>query len=600
MGKAMLEELRIQNFAIIDELELNLAAGFNVVTGETGAGKSIIIDALELLLGGKADGGTIRAGAEKAIIEGTFTLDSATRALLTPVLRREELLEGDEAAFVTLAREVRRNGRSSARVNGVAVSNEVLREVGSMLVDIHGQSEHLSLLNARAHLDLTDRYANLIEMRSGLGQVVERLNAVRQEIKLLLSDKKELERRADRLRYDIEQIEAAKLEAGEEEELRAERNRLANSEQLAKLCAEAATLLSGSDTPDAQKSAVDQLMQVSLLLGKLAQIDADLEYEHDLAVQVSEQVQELAIAVRRYGDKVEYNPQRLDEVEERLELIANLRKRYGQDIEAILEYAEKARAELEGIENSDERLEELRGSETKLLKIIGELAQRMSMARVAAGKQLSERVVKELADLRMENTRFEVEVYQEEDPEGCFVLNKRLAFDATGIDRLQFLMSANPGEPLRPLAKVASGGETARIMLGLKRVLAQADQTPTLIFDEIDQGIGGRVGAVVGEKLWTLAHDHQVLCVTHLAQLAGYGDKHYRVSKSSGGGRTLTHVAALNDVERIEELAAMLGTLNESGRQSAKEILAEARARKGEKPNSDKADAEQPRQPTLL
>jgi DNA repair protein RecN (Recombination protein N) len=339
-----------------------------------------------------------------------------------------------------------------------------------------------------------------------------------------------------------------------------------------------------------------------VLLGKLSQIDVDLEYERDLAVTISEQAQELAIAIRRYGDKVEYNPERLDEVEERLELIGNLKKRYGTTIEDIIEHAEKARAELDSIENSDERLEELRKNENKLLKVIGELAHRMSAARVVAGKQLGERVVKELADLRMENTQFEVEIFQEEDPEGCYVLTKRLAFDPTGIDHLQFMMSANPGEPLRPLAKVASGGETARIMLALKRVLAQADQTPTLIFDEIDQGIGGRVGAVVGEKLWALASNHQVLCVTHLAQLAGYGDKHYRVSKSSDSGRTSTQVLALAETERIGELAAMLGTPNETGKQSARDILNEALTHKGLAPTVETAKAtnDQPKQQSLL
>jgi DNA repair protein RecN (Recombination protein N) len=592
----MLEELRIQNFAIIDNLELGFASGFNVITGETGAGKSIIIDALELLLGGKADGGSIRAGAEKAIVEGTFALKTETQTLLKPVLKREELLETDDAKFVTLSREIRRNGRSSARVNGITVNNEVLREVGAMLVDIHGQSEHLSLLNPRSHLDLVDHYASLLEMRLGLAQVVERVTTIRQEIKILLSSKVELERHADRLRYDIEQIEAAKLIVGEDEDLVGERNRLANSEQLAKLCNDVAALLSEEDEHTGRIPAVDQLMQVGVLLGKLAQIDVDLEYEHDLAVTVSEQAQELAIAIRRYGDKVEYNPERLDEVQERLELLGNLKKRYGATIEDVMEHAEKAKVELDGIENSEERMEELRKNEEKLLRVIGELAHRMSTARVVAGKQLGERVVQELSDLRMENTRFEVEVFQEEDPEGCYVLNKRLAFDQTGIDRLQFMMSANPGEPLRPLAKVASGGETARIMLALKRVLAQADQTPTLIFDEIDQGIGGRVGSVVGEKLWSLASNHQVLCVTHLAQLAGYGDRHYRVIKSSGSGRTSTEVIPLEDNERIEELAAMLGTVSETGKQSARDILSEAAVRKGH----DKPKEEQPKQQSLL
>jgi DNA repair protein RecN (Recombination protein N) len=249
----------------------------------------------------------------------------------------------------------------------------------------------------------------------------------------------------------------------------------------------------------------------------------------------------------------------------------------------VLEYAEKARQELGGIEHSDERLKELRADEEKLLRHVGEVAERISQARQMMGKKMSERIVAELGDLKMEGSRFEVSINRKESRDGCYVGEKRYAFTASGIDDVEFLLSANPGEPLRPLAKVASGGETARIMLALKRVLTMADQTPTLIFDEIDTGIGGRVGSVVGEKLWSLAFNHQVLCVTHLAQLAGYGDRHYHVTKQVNGGRTSTHVKALdNEATRIEELAAMLGAEGESGRMSAQGILLQAQDYKEE------------------
>ena len=320
-------------------------------------------------------------------------------------------------------------------------------------------------------------------------------------------------------------------------------------------------------------------MQVAGLLSKLANIDASLKEDYDLSEEVSAQVEELAISLRRYAEAVEYNPTRLDELEERLEVINALKRRYGASLALVLEHAEKARAELNGIEHSEERLDELRKQETSMLKHIGELAERMSRARTAAAKQLSEGIVTELADLRMAKAQFEVSIEQREDPEGAYVGKKRLAFSETGIDHVEFMMSANPGEPLRPLAKVASGGEAARIMLALKRVLTQADQTPTLIFDEIDQGIGGRVGSVVGEKLWELTGDHQVLVVTHLAQLAGYADRHYRVLKmvDEAAGRTHTEITPLTeDFQRVEELAAMLGTTNESGFQSARELLVAA------------------------
>jgi DNA repair protein RecN (Recombination protein N) len=577
----MLEELRIHNFAIIDRLELEFASGFNVITGETGAGKSIIIDAVELLLGGKVDAGLVRAGADRATIEGVFALGPRSRPLMIPILRREELLDEDSLDFVILSREIRRNGRSSARINGVTVSVDILSEVGDILVDIHGQSEHLSLLQPRHHIDLLDHYADLLEVREALANVVRNLSEVRGEIKHLLDDEAALKRRAEQLRREVEEIEAADIQANEDDELRAERKRLANSEQLATLTTQAAFLLNGDDSSDAEPI-VDQLMEVAALLDKLAEIDSDLKDDYELAESLSAQAQELALTVARYGDEVEFNPERLNEVEERLELINTLRRRYGATIEAVLDYAARARAELDGIEHSEERLEELRDKEEKLLHNIGELGERISKVRRTIGKKMGERVVVELADLRMERTQYEVEIAQHEDPDGCYVGERRLAFSTTGIDQVEFMMSANPGEPLRPLAKVASGGETARIMLALKRVLAQADQTPVLIFDEIDQGIGGRVGAVVGEKLWALSKNHQVLVVTHLPQLAGFADNHYIVRKTSTRDTTTTEVVVLDDDEaRVEELADMLGTHGEGGQQSAREILDEARARKG-------------------
>ena len=385
------------------------------------------------------------------------------------------------------------------------------------------------------------------------------------------------------MRRDIEEIEAAALEPGEEDDLRNERKRLANSEQLAKLTGEAMMLLNGDDsTAEDFEPAVDLLMRVSTILSKLANIDENLREDYDIAEEISEQAQELGITLSRYADEVEFNPERLDEVEERLELIGTLKRRFGVNIEAVLEYAEQAQKELDGIEHGEERLEELREREDKLLHNIGELAAGISEVRTTIGNRLGERVVQELADLRMERTQFEVRITQQEDPNGCYIDGERMAFDSSGIDNVEFMMSANPGEPLRPLAKVASGGETARIMLALKRVLSQADQTPTLIFDEIDQGIGGRVGAVVGEKLWSLTGSHQVLVVTHLPQLAGFADRHYRVSKSMSADRTTTEVKPLDDdTERVAELAEMLGTLGESGKQNAADLLGSARDRKG-------------------
>jgi DNA repair protein RecN (Recombination protein N) len=589
----MLEEIRIQNFAIIDRLELIFDNGFNVITGETGAGKSIIIDAVDLLLGGKADGSFVRAGADKAMVEGTFALNKTVKAQVLPILKREEL-EGESDDYVTLAREVKNNGRSTIRINGVTANADVLKSVATLLVDVHGQSEHLSLLNPKSHIDLLDRYAELTEMRLALGALVDKVNVCRREIRRLTEDEAALKRRADQLRREVEEIDTAELQPGEEDALRAERTRMGNSEQLANLTIEAYALLHGDDNNSELLSAVDQLGQVSVLLGKLSHIDPDMKEDSELADELAEQAEELALTLRRYADRVEFNPERMEEVEERLELVNKLRRRYGATIEAVLEHAERARTELESIGNSDERLKELRAEEDKLLKLIGEVAERVSKVRVMIGQKMGERIVAELADLRMEKAKFEVSVKRTETEDGCYINGKRYAFSHTGVDEVEFLMSANPGEPLRPLAKVASGGETARIMLALKRVLADADQTPTLIFDEIDTGIGGRVGSVVGEKLWALAATHQVMVVTHLAQLAGYGDKHYHVTKQVKGERTSTIVTALDDEDRrIVELAAMLGTEGESGRLSAQSILAQADSFKDEhkpKPKKLKAD----------
>jgi DNA repair protein RecN (Recombination protein N) len=579
----MLEELRIRNFAIIDHLELEFAAGFNIITGETGAGKSIIVDAVELLLGGKADVSMVRSGAERAVIEGVFAIDRRVRSLVIPVLKREELVADGDEGFVTLTREIRSNGRSTARINGVTVNLDVLNEVGAALVDIHGQSEHLSLLQPRHHIDLLDRYADLLEIREALATVAGNLASTRREITRLEEDKEAIQRRADQLRHEAEEIEAARLSPGEDDDLRAERNRLANSEQLATLTAEAVQLLNG-DEGDDQVPAVDVLGRVAAILGKLAAIDPELNDAHEMAEGLSAQAQELALEMAGYVDEIEYDPHRLNEIEERLELINMLRRRYGVTIDLVLEHAEKARAELQSLEHSDERLEELRGKEETLLKQIGDLAENISKVRRSIGQQLSKRVVQELQDLRMEQTRFEVALNRREDPDGCYVGDRRFAFDSTGIDEVEFMLSANPGEPLRPLAKVASGGEAARIMLALKRVLTRADNTPTLIFDEVDQGIGGRIGGVVGAKLWELANGHQVMVVTHLPQLAGYADRHYHVRKTIEGKRTRTEVISLNDEQRIDELAAMLGATGEGSRQSALEILDVARAKKGVAP----------------
>jgi DNA repair protein RecN (Recombination protein N) len=574
----MLTELTIHDLAIIDELHLALAPGFSVLTGETGAGKSIIIDAVSLLLGGRADTEIVRTGAERAQVEGVFHVNSTVRAALDALLI-ENGLEGDEPDMLTLSREVRKGGRSVCRVNGRAVSLSLLRDIGEYLVDIHGQSEHLSLLRVREHINLLDRYADLWDQRAALGQVVAQLRDVRRELEALVRDEREMARRADLLQFQIEEIGSARLRPGEDAILEKERTRLANAEQLAALADEAYGAL--YEGPGETPAALDALALAVKALTGLAKIDPSLAEHVQTAESAAAQLDDLARTVRAYRERIEFSPKKLDQVEDRLDTVKRLKRKYGATIEDVLAFAQDAAAQLDGITHASERIEALRAQEEKLLRQIGAMGQELSQARHAAAEKLASRIEAELEDLRMEGARFGVDIHWTPAPreDGAFAGEGRYAFDATGLDKVEFLVAPNVGEGLKPLAKIASGGETSRLMLALKAVLARADQTPTLIFDEIDQGIGGRVGAIVGKKLWELTADraqtaHQVVCITHLPQLAGYGDAHLRVEKTATEGRTLAHVMELNGPSRVQELAQMLGASGEGAVKSAREILA--------------------------
>ena len=565
----MLRELHIRDFAIIDEVTVSFEPGLNVITGETGAGKSILIDAMSAILGARAQPEWLRAGAEKALVEGIFELEGDVLARVNSFLRREGLDE--EGNVLILSRELRASGRSIARINGRAVTAGLLAELGAMLVDIHGQGDHLFLLKPRAQLALLDRYAHLEELRAAVAEEVARLRAVRRELSHLRTHERELAQRADLLAYQVQEIRNAHLEEGEDELLEAERRRLAHAEQLIE--GVEATILALEGEVGSVPGAIDILGEVSARLAHLSHLDSDLEGLSAQAENIAEQINDLLRELTHYRDQVEFNPQRLEEVEERLALIRNLKRKYGNTIAEIIAYAEQAEAELATIEGADERIEALAAEEAHLLNRLGELVATLSQKRREAADRLAAAVREELQELRMPHTQFEVALHWEEDPDGVPVQGRRLAFDSSGVDRVEFLVSANPGEPLRPLARVASGGETARLMLALKVVLSHADPVPVLIFDEIDVGIGGRLGGVVGRKLRQLAQGHQVLCVTHLPQLAAYGDRHLHVSKHLHKGRTVVRVRALEGDARVQELAAMLGAPTETGLESARELL---------------------------
>jgi DNA repair protein RecN (Recombination protein N) len=570
----MLTELHIQNFAIIDKLDLRFDSGLIILTGETGAGKSIILDAVVMLIGGKADTTFVRTDADTAFVEAVFHLTGTEREAVHFILNREELM--DDPNYVTLMREVRKEGRSVARINGRTVNVGLLKELGALLVDIHGQAEHLSLLDPRAHLGLLDRYAEVSQPLSDYRQTYHTLLNLRRELTDLRKAQSDADRRIEMLTYQAEEIEAARLKPGEDEELRKERDRLANAESLAQNAQEALAVLDeGSpETP----AATDLIGQAAQALGALAKIDAaqsELANQADLLLDT---ISDVIHNLRDYLEEIEFNPKRLEDVEERLDLIHSLIRKYGGSIPAVVAYGADARKQLETITGAAERINELEMQEAKLLEKLAKQGTALSEKRKSAAVEMGTGIETELNDLKMQSARFGVDFQIKPDPNGAPLADgSRVAFDQNGFDRVEFLIAPNPGEGLKPLAKIASGGETSRLMLGLKNVLARADEVPSLIFDEIDQGIGGRVGMVVGQKLWNLSRSHQVFCVTHLPQLAVFGDQHYQVQKLVKDGRTLTRVERLEGEQRLLELSQMLGEVGEGTLRSAHELLQSAR-----------------------
>ncbi len=570
----MLTELHIQNFAIIDKLDLRFGNGLIILTGETGAGKSIILDAVVMLIGGKADATFVRADSDAAFVEAVFQLKGPEKEAVHELLNREELMDNPD--YVVLMREVRKEGRSVARINGRTVNVGLLKEIGALLIDIHGQAEHLSLLDPRAHLGLLDRYAEVAKPLTDYRQTYHALLNLRRELSDLRKAQADSNRRIEILTYQAEEIEDARLKAGEDEELRKERDRLANAESLAQNAQEAlAVLEEGSpETP----AATDLIGQAAQALAALAKID---EGQTELANQAElmlDTISDIIHGLRGYLEEIEFNPKRLDEVEERLDLIHSLIRKYGGSVPAVIAYGDDARKQLETITGATDRIAELEMQEAKLLEKLGKQGHTLTEKRKSASREMGKGIEIELDDLKMASAQFGVDFQTKPDPNGAPIADgTRIAFDQNGFDRVEFLVAPNPGEGLKPLAKIASGGETSRLMLGLKNVMARADEVPALIFDEIDQGIGGRVGMVVGQKLWNLSRTHQVFCVTHLPQLAVFGDQHYQVQKLVDKGRTLTRVEQLEGEPRLLELSQMLGEVGEGTLRSAHELLQTAR-----------------------
>ena len=585
----MLRLLSVTNFATIEQLEIELAPSFSVLTGETGAGKSVIVDALSLLLGGRADVGMVRSGARQSRVEGVFLLSDDISQKIKVALNEYEIDVGEEE--IILAREVNPDGRNTCRVNGRIVPLRLVSTLAQHLVDIHGQNQHLSLLRVREHMDILDKYGGLWQLRTEVAEGARQLTEVRQELDRLRKDEEELAQRVDFLKYQVVEINTANLRPTEDDDLTLERDRVANAERIITLSDHAYRAL--YDSFDRHESVMDLIGQVSKDLSQMEQLDPSLSQNLESVDALTHQVDELARALRSYRDGIEYSPDRLQELQERLDLINSLKRKYGSTIGEILAFGERASQELEKLYHSEERVEGLKSREMDLRRQVGKLAGQLSEARQHAAKRLADAIQEEVAGLALGHAQVLVDIRQSDSEDGVPVGTadpvpyvtpslggesiRRLAFNGTGIDSVEFLISLNPGEPPRPLARIASGGEASRLMLAIKTILSTADQIPILVFDEVDAGIGGRVGSVLGQKLWSLSKSHQVLCVTHLPQIACYADHHAKVTKLASHDRTVTSVEVLDGEARVTELSQMLGSDSGATRTNALEMLQQAK-----------------------
>ncbi|HEY2593976.1 MAG TPA: DNA repair protein RecN [Chloroflexota bacterium] len=552
----MLSQLTIRNFAIVDRLDVDWRAGLNVITGETGAGKSILLDAVGALLGDRLGPDMVRSGAQRALIEGVFTLPAAVPDDLSSTLD-EYGLEPEDGALIVSRELAGSGGRGSARINGRGVPLSVLLALGEQMVDVHGQSEHMALLRSREQLDYLDRYAGAQAERAEVSRLCRELRAIRTAHQEMVASARETARLEDMLRHEIAEIEAAGLHPDEEAELGLRRARLEHVERLRHAALVAVEALSGAD--DEQGGATDLLARAVAACQDAGRIDPGLASEAEALGAALAQAEESARTLRDYVESVEADPQALERTTERLFQIGDLKRKFGESVADVLAYANDAARRLEEIDQRSERLDELSALAADLEARLGQAAGALSARRRVAAARLAEAVQRELRDLRLAEAHFEVSIEVAE-------------IDATGADRVDFRL----GDEQRAMARVASGGELARIALALKTVLSRAETRPSLVFDEVDAGVGGRTAPVVGQKLWSVAAaGHQVLCVTHMPQVAAFADNHYVVSRTAEGV-CVTEVAG---DQRLDELAGMLaGSVSSAARKSASELLARAAA----------------------
>ena len=569
----MLAELTVRNLAVIEETRLAFGPGLNVITGETGAGKSLLVDALVFVLGGAADKEMMRRGAHSMSVEAVFSVNEPQ---VRETLAELGVETDDEDGVAVLYREVHREGRTVSRLNGRTVPVGVLRNAGGALLDIHGQGSHLSLLDPRFQMRVLDDFGGLGEQRSAVEQAVAEVHRLRGELADADAAIREAEQRRDLLAFQVGEIESAAPVDGEEEALLRERNVLEHAESVRDACAAAYHALSEGDrnAADLAAEALDHLRRSPGTAEALGEQTAVLE-------SALAQLSEVAREVRSLAESVESDPARLAEIEDRVGLLHRLKRKYGGSETAVLGFAEDARAQLERIETADARRQELERALAEAGQSTGARAYELSDARQQAAAALSDAVAAELREVGLERASFDIAVEQEETDDGLPAPDgRRYAFSPSGTDRVTFAARTNPGEESRPLARAASGGETSRMMLALNSALQTASGAPSLVFDEIDAGIGSRAGEVVGRKLWTVGRRAQVLCVTHLPQIAAWADTHFRVGKAVEDGRTYSGAESLSDEERVGEVAGMLGSGATVG-QVAREML--ERAAQGKK-----------------
>ncbi len=539
----MLEELVVQNYALIDRLQVRFSPGLNILTGETGAGKSILIGALGLILGMKADTGAIRAGTEEIDVSGIVKPDN------NPDVQTwmEEKGIAAENNSIIIRRVVKKNGKGTIYVQSTPFTLAALRELTGMLFDLHGQHEHQSLLSPENHRRLLDHYGNITAAVTAFSALYARLLKVREEHAALIAEQRERVRKVELLEYAIQEIEDAKLTVGEEEQLRQEQNLLANHERLIQLVEE----VYGA-TAESRGGALSNLRQARGLLAEIVKIDSHLNDSNQQLENVFFELEDFVENLGRYKGSINFDPARLEKIEERLDLIKRLEKKYGGTIEEVLAHLEESRRALEGIQNSDATQKKLEEQITGQEKELKARAANITHLRKQAAGGLQEKIVGELKQLGMPKVRFQVQIEDRTSDSG------KVLYAGTGKDKVEFLIAPNLGEPFKKLVQIASGGELSRIMLAIKTVLAESDHINSLIFDEVDAGIGGEVAIAVGERLRGLAKSKQVLCITHLATIAVQADNHIKVEKITQADRTVTRVSPVTGLERQEEIARML------------------------------------------